>query len=86
MFLVVPDMSGVLKRLDDISQTLVRLAGELKQCVEEVKTVNARQLERIEQERASAILAASVDAHVDGEQVPLHNIDDTEAKKVRPLC
>ncbi|XP_026331941.1 deformed epidermal autoregulatory factor 1 isoform X1 [Hyposmocoma kahamanoa] len=78
---VVPDMSGVLKRLDDIGQTLVRLAGELKQCVEEVKTVNARQLERIEQERASAILAASVDAHVEGEQVPLHNIDDTEAKK-----
>lgn len=86
-------MSGVLKRLDDIGQTLVRLASELKQCVEDVRVVNARQLERLEQERASALLAASVDAHVEAEQVSLHNVDETEAKKVsvilsflKPLC
>ncbi|PZC76569.1 hypothetical protein B5X24_HaOG204409 [Helicoverpa armigera] len=78
----LPDMSGVLKRLDDIGQSLVRLASELKQCVEDVRVVNARQLERLEQERATALLAASVDAHVDAEQVSLHNVDDTEAKKV----
>ncbi|XP_047040581.1 deformed epidermal autoregulatory factor 1-like isoform X2 [Helicoverpa zea] len=77
----LPDMSGVLKRLDDIGQSLVRLASELKQCVEDVRVVNARQLERLEQERATALLAASVDAHVDAEQVSLHNVDDTEAKK-----
>lgn len=75
-------MSGVLKRLDDIGQSLVRLANDLKQCVEDVRVVNARQLERLEQERATALLAASVDAHVDSEQVSLHNVDDTEAKKV----
>ncbi|XP_075991134.1 deformed epidermal autoregulatory factor 1-like [Anticarsia gemmatalis] len=74
-------MSGVLKRLDDIGQTLVRLAGELKQCVEDVRVVSTRQLERLEQERASALLAASVEGHVDAEQVSLHNVDDTEAKK-----
>lgn len=78
----LPDMSGVLKRLDDISQTLVRLSSELKQCVDDVRVVSARQLERIEQERASALLAASVDAQVDAEAVSLHNVDDTEAKKV----
>ncbi|CAH0703171.1 unnamed protein product [Spodoptera exigua] len=77
----LPDMSGVLKRLDDIGQSLVRLASELKQCVEDVRVVNARQLERLEQERAAALLAASVDAHVDAEHVSLHNVEDTEAKK-----
>ncbi|KAG6439076.1 hypothetical protein O3G_MSEX000464 [Manduca sexta] len=74
-------MSGVLKRLDDISQTLVRLAGELKQCVEDVRLVSSRQMERLEQERASALLAASVDAHVEAEQVSLHNVEEAEAKK-----
>lgn len=77
----LPDMSGVLKRLGDIGQTLMRLAGELKQCVEDVRVVSTRQLERLEQERASALLAASVEGHVDAEQVSLHNVDDTEAKK-----
>ncbi|XP_037299756.1 deformed epidermal autoregulatory factor 1 isoform X2 [Manduca sexta] len=77
----LPDMSGVLKRLDDISQTLVRLAGELKQCVEDVRLVSSRQMERLEQERASALLAASVDAHVEAEQVSLHNVEEAEAKK-----
>ena len=72
----------MLKRLDDIGQSLVRLASELKQCVEDVRVVNARHLERLEQERATALLAASVNAHVDGEHVSLHNVDDTEAKKV----
>lgn len=75
-------MSGVLKRLDDIGQTLVRLASELKQCVEDVRVMSSRQLERLEQERATALLAASVDAHVDTQQVSLHNVGDTEAKKV----
>jgi Sec-independent protein translocase protein TatA len=81
-FPVLPEMSNVLKRLDDIGQTLARLAGELKQCVEDVRVVSARQLERLEQERASAILAASVDAQVDAEQVSLQNVEDSEAKKV----
>lgn len=75
-------MSGVLKRLDDIGQSLVRLASELKQCVEDVRVVSARQLERLEQERATALLAASVDAHVDADQVTLQAVDETEAKKV----
>ncbi|XP_026735314.1 deformed epidermal autoregulatory factor 1-like [Trichoplusia ni] len=77
----LPDMSGVLKRLDDIGQSLVRLASELKQCVEDVRVVSARQLERLEQERATALLAASVDAHVDADQVTLQAVDETEAKK-----
>lgn len=77
----LPEMSGVLKRLDDIGQTLLRLAGELKQCVEDVRVVSARQLERLEQERTTALLATSVEDHVDAEQVSLHNVDDTEAKK-----
>ncbi|XP_028034946.1 deformed epidermal autoregulatory factor 1 isoform X2 [Bombyx mandarina] len=79
----VPDMSAVLKRLDDISETLVRLSTELKQCVEDVRRVSARQLERLEQERTSALLAASVDDQVDPEQVLLHNVEDTESKKVQ---
>ncbi|RVE42687.1 hypothetical protein evm_012654 [Chilo suppressalis] len=78
---LLPDLAGVMKRLDNIGQTLVRLAGELKQCVEEVRIVSARHIERLEQERASALLAASVDAHVDAEQVSLQNVDDAEAKK-----
>lgn len=79
----MPDTSGLAKRLEDIGQSLVQLAGELQQCVEDVKTLNARQLE---QERASSILAASVEAQVVGEQVPLQNInEDTESKKVRTL-
>lgn len=42
-------MSGVMKRLEDISQTLLRVAGDLKQCVEDVRTVSSKQLERLEQ-------------------------------------
>ncbi|XP_059055195.1 deformed epidermal autoregulatory factor 1 [Achroia grisella] len=77
----LPDMGGVLKRLEDISQGLVRLAGELKQCVDDVRVVSARQVERMEQERASALLAASVDAQVEAEQVSLHNVEESESKK-----
>ncbi|XP_053624473.1 deformed epidermal autoregulatory factor 1 isoform X2 [Plodia interpunctella] len=77
----LPDLGGVWKRLDDISQGLVRLAGELKQCVEEVKLLGARQLDRLEQERASALLVASVDAQVEAEHVSLNNVEDTESKK-----
>lgn len=83
--LVLPDMSGVMKRLDDIGQTLIRLAGELKQCVEDVRVVSARQLERLEHERASALLAASVDVQVDAAQASLQNVEDSEAKKVNIL-
>ncbi|XP_048488925.1 deformed epidermal autoregulatory factor 1 isoform X1 [Plutella xylostella] len=79
---VIPEMGGVLKRLDDISQTLLRVAGELKQCVEDVRVVSARQVERLEQERAAALLAASVDAQVDAEHASLHNMEDAEPKKV----
>ncbi|XP_072930873.1 deformed epidermal autoregulatory factor 1-like isoform X2 [Epargyreus clarus] len=77
---VLPDMDGLLKRMDDISNTLLRLAGDLKQCVDDAKVISARQLERLEQERATAMLA-SVDAHVDSDTVSLHNVDDTETKK-----
>lgn len=82
MFLGLPDMTAILKRLEDIGQTLARVAGELKQCVEDVRVVSNRQLERIEQERASALLAASVEPQDDSEQVTLHNVEDTESKKV----
>lgn len=75
-------MTAVLKRLDDISATLVRLGTELKQCVEDVTIMSARQLERLEQERASALLAASVEASVEAGQVPLHVVEDSETKKV----
>lgn len=75
-------MSKVLKRLEDIGQNLSRLSSEFKQCVEDVRLVSTRQLERLEQERASAILAASVDAQVEAEQVTLHNVDESESKKV----
>ncbi|XP_028177682.1 deformed epidermal autoregulatory factor 1 [Ostrinia furnacalis] len=73
----LPDINGVMKRLDDIGQTLVRLAGELKQCAEDVRVVHAR----LEHERASALLAASVDVQVEAEQVSLQTVDDSEAKK-----
>ncbi|XP_046977317.1 deformed epidermal autoregulatory factor 1 isoform X3 [Vanessa cardui] len=79
---VLPDMNKVLKRLEDIGQNLSRLSSEFKQCVEDVRVVSTRQLERLEQERTSAILAASVDAHVEAEQVSLHNVDESESKKV----
>ncbi|XP_047543933.1 deformed epidermal autoregulatory factor 1 isoform X1 [Vanessa atalanta] len=79
---VLPDMNKVLKRLEDIGQNLTRLSSEFKQCVEDVRVVSTRQLERLEQERTSAILAASVDAHVEAEQVSLHNVDESESKKV----
>ncbi|XP_061708294.1 deformed epidermal autoregulatory factor 1 [Cydia pomonella] len=72
----LPDMSGVLKRLDDIGATLSRLATELKQCVEDVRGVSARQLARIEQERAGALLHA-----VEHADAALHSADDAEAKK-----
>ncbi|KAI5640959.1 SAND domain-containing protein [Phthorimaea operculella] len=76
----LPDMGGVLKRLDDIGSTLVRLVGELKACVEDVRMVSARQLERLEQERTSAMLAVNVDTGVDADQVPLHNVEGTAKK------
>lgn len=50
-------MTSVLKRLDDIGATLTRLSGELKQCVEDVRLVTARQASRLEQERATQLLA-----------------------------
>ncbi|XP_068633687.1 deformed epidermal autoregulatory factor 1 isoform X4 [Battus philenor] len=77
----LPDMSAVIKRLDDIGQTLVRVANELKQCVDDVRIVTSRQLERLEQERASALLAESVEAQVDADEVSLHNVEDAESKK-----
>ncbi|KAL4717623.1 hypothetical protein ACJJTC_000772 [Scirpophaga incertulas] len=78
---VAPDLATVMKRLDDIGQTLARLASELKQCVDDVRVASARQIERLEQERTSALLAASVDAQVDAEQVSLQNVEDSESKK-----
>ncbi|XP_068633670.1 deformed epidermal autoregulatory factor 1 isoform X2 [Battus philenor] len=80
-FIDLPDMSAVIKRLDDIGQTLVRVANELKQCVDDVRIVTSRQLERLEQERASALLAESVEAQVDADEVSLHNVEDAESKK-----
>ncbi|XP_034828478.1 deformed epidermal autoregulatory factor 1-like [Maniola hyperantus] len=74
------DMNKVLKRLEDIGQTLMQLSSELKQCVEDVRIMSARQLDRLEQERASAILA-SVDASVEAEQVSLHSVDESVPKK-----
>lgn len=76
-------MNGVVKRLDDISATLARLSGELKQCVDDVRFVSQRQLERFDQDRTSTLIAAGVDAQVDTEPVSLHNVEDTESKKVR---
>ncbi|XP_013179622.1 PREDICTED: deformed epidermal autoregulatory factor 1 homolog isoform X2 [Papilio xuthus] len=77
----LPDLSSVLKRLEDIGQSLVRVANELKQCVDDVRIISTRQLERLEQERTSAILSAGVEAEVDVEQVTLHNVEDTVSKK-----
>lgn len=73
-------MSGVLKRLDNISSTLIKLATELKQCVDDVAINNARQIERMHQERV--LLAASVEAGLDADQVPLHAVEDSDSKKV----
>lgn len=80
----LPDMNKVMKRLEDIGQTLMQLSSELKQCVEDVRIVSARQFDRLEQDRASAILA-SVDGTVDTEQVSLHSVDETVSKKVNLL-
>ncbi|XP_014366364.2 deformed epidermal autoregulatory factor 1 isoform X2 [Papilio machaon] len=77
----LPDLSTVLKRLEDIGQSLVRVASELKQCVEDVRIISTRQLERMEQERTSAILGTGVETEVDVEQVTLHNVEDTVSKK-----
>ncbi|XP_072933866.1 deformed epidermal autoregulatory factor 1 isoform X2 [Epargyreus clarus] len=78
---VIADINGVLKRLEDIGQTLMKLGSDVKQCVDDVKVINTRNMERMEQERASALLAANVDAQVDGDTVSLHNVEDSEAKK-----
>ncbi|XP_023938002.1 deformed epidermal autoregulatory factor 1 [Bicyclus anynana] len=75
-----PDMNKVLKRLEDIGQTLMQLSTELKQCVEEVRIVSTRQFDRLEQERSSSILEG-VDATVDAEQVSLHSVDEAISKK-----
>lgn len=75
-------MTGIFKRLDEISQGLARLAGELKQCMEDVKLVSAREIDRFEQDRTSTLLAASVDSQVEGDQVSLHNVEETDSKKV----
>ncbi|XP_039763346.1 deformed epidermal autoregulatory factor 1 isoform X2 [Pararge aegeria] len=75
-----PDMTKIIKRLEDIGQTLIHLSSELKQCVEEVRIVSARQLDRLEQERA-ALMLESVDTAVDAEQVSLHSVDESLSKK-----
>nr|XP_034839804.1 deformed epidermal autoregulatory factor 1-like [Maniola hyperantus] len=76
----LPEMNRVLKRLEDVGHSLMQLSSELKQCVEDVRIMSARQFDRLEQERASAVLA-SVDASVDSEQVSLHSVDESVSKK-----
>lgn len=78
-------MPTVLKRLEGISQCLIRLGAEMKQCIEDIRTISVKQQERIEQEHASALLAATVNNHVDAGQVSIHHMDDMEAKKVTNL-
>ncbi|GBP47010.1 Deformed epidermal autoregulatory factor 1 [Eumeta japonica] len=75
------EINGVVKRLDDICSTLVKAVTEIKRCVEDVKAISTRQMERLQQERASTLLAASVHAQVDAEQVSLRNLDESGTKK-----
>ncbi|CAK1554684.1 unnamed protein product [Leptosia nina] len=81
----LPDMSSVIKRIEDIGQILLKLNGELKQCAEDVRLINTRQLEHID--RTTELLAAAtnassgVDGQVDGEEVSLQNSDSEGTKK-----
>lgn len=73
-------MPTVLKRLEGISQCLIRLGAEMKQCVEDIRTVATKQQQQQEEELESAPLPND-DSKNDGD--PEHHIDDVEIKKVR---
>lgn len=58
------DPNLALRRLEELSANMVRLAGEFKRVVDEAKDLCARQVEKMQREKDSAVLAARVEAQV----------------------
>ncbi|CAF4748422.1 unnamed protein product [Pieris macdunnoughi] len=75
----VPTTSSVMKRMDDIVDIFLKLSQELKQCVEDIHSINKSQLERLEHVKASELLATSVEAQVEDEFAP--NTVEASSKK-----
>ncbi|XP_045531232.1 deformed epidermal autoregulatory factor 1 [Pieris brassicae] len=75
----VPTTSSVMKRMDDIVDIFLKLSQELKQCVEDIHSINKRQLERLEHVKASELLATTVEAQVEDEFSP--NTVEASSKK-----
>lgn len=61
---VAADPGTALRRLDELSTSMTRLAAEFKRAVDEARELCGRQVERLQREKDSAVLAARVEAQV----------------------
>ncbi|XP_038216480.1 deformed epidermal autoregulatory factor 1 isoform X2 [Zerene cesonia] len=76
----VQELVPVERKMEELSEAVMKIYSELNQCKENIKAITSRFLERLEQERASALLTANVPAQVEADQVSLHNAEDEENK------
>lgn len=58
------DPNVALRRLEEMSNNMMRLASEFRRVVDEARELCARQVERFSRDREAAVLAARVEAQV----------------------
>lgn len=59
-----PDPTTALRRLELLAADMTRLTGEFKRTLDEARELCTRQVERMQREKDSAVLAARVEAQV----------------------
>lgn len=58
------DPNTALRRLEELSNNMIRLSTEFRRVVDEARELCARQVERMQRDREAAVLAARVEAQV----------------------
>lgn len=58
------DPTLALSKLEELSTNMIRIASEFKKAVDQAKELCARQVDRLQREKDSAVLAARVEAQV----------------------
>lgn len=58
------DPNTALRRLEELSNNMIRLSTEFRRVVDEARELCSRQVERMQRDREAAVLAARVEAQV----------------------
>ncbi|XP_045509634.1 deformed epidermal autoregulatory factor 1 isoform X6 [Colias croceus] len=74
------ELVPVQKKMEELSQAVIKIYSELNLCKENIKAITSRFLERLEQERASSLLTTNVPAQAESDQVSLQNTEDEDNK------